>query len=297
MARKIDEPTARRLAAEAVYRSDRYLDSFNYAANISLPFFIYDGLSEPPAEGSFGYFAVNPWTGDVWALWGCHRMSTPALRKSQAAIRRHFGRRAGAIRQAAPPQARMHCRRLTLADRRLRRRAGYRIAERAIATEERDERRPGGNLPRSRATACRPARRRNRFCRQCGQCRRADRSGRARPQLGRVLFSPGKRAGAGPVSGQARLHAHSARRGRMRHRRGAREFGAGAGCPRFSGAYRLRPPIALGARRAAGRAGCGARRPRSRQPGCPAALRAADQAGLRNARRIVCRAPLRAARR
>ncbi len=90
LARKIDEPTARRLAAEAVYRSDRYLDLFNYAANMSLPFFVYDGLSEPPAEGSFGYFAVNPWTGDVWALWGCHRMSTPALRKSQAAIRRRF---------------------------------------------------------------------------------------------------------------------------------------------------------------------------------------------------------------
>ncbi|HUC60433.1 MAG TPA: hypothetical protein VMF53_00605, partial [Alphaproteobacteria bacterium] len=44
----------------------------------------------PPRDGSFGYFAVNPWTGDVWNLWGCHKMSTPALRKSQAAIRKRF---------------------------------------------------------------------------------------------------------------------------------------------------------------------------------------------------------------
>ena len=51
-------------------------------------FFVFHGLTNPPVEGSFGYFAVNPWTGDVWALWGCHRLSTPALRKSQAAIRR-----------------------------------------------------------------------------------------------------------------------------------------------------------------------------------------------------------------
>jgi len=28
----------------------------------------------------------------VWNLWGCHRLSTPAFRKSQAAIRRRFTR-------------------------------------------------------------------------------------------------------------------------------------------------------------------------------------------------------------
>jgi hypothetical protein len=39
-----------------------------------------------------GYFAVNPWTGDVWALWGYRKLSTPALRKSQAGIRRRFAR-------------------------------------------------------------------------------------------------------------------------------------------------------------------------------------------------------------
>jgi len=94
--RKIDEPTAERLAAEAVFGADKDLEFLDYDGNISSnftpPFFVFDGLTKPPAEGSFGVFAVNPWTGDVWNLWGCHRLSTPALRKSQAAIRQQFSR-------------------------------------------------------------------------------------------------------------------------------------------------------------------------------------------------------------
>jgi flagellum-specific peptidoglycan hydrolase FlgJ len=89
---KIDEPAAQRLAAEANFNADKYLGSLDYASNMGHPFFVYYGINDAPAIGGFGYFAVNPWTGDVWALWGCHRMSTPALRKSQAAIRRRFTR-------------------------------------------------------------------------------------------------------------------------------------------------------------------------------------------------------------
>jgi len=36
--------------------------------------------------GSFGDFAVNVWTGDVWDLWDCQLLSSPALQKSKAAI-------------------------------------------------------------------------------------------------------------------------------------------------------------------------------------------------------------------
>jgi hypothetical protein len=89
---KIDEPTAERLAAEGVFGGDRYLDSFDYDSHLDPPFFEYYGINDPPAEGGFGFLAVNPWTGDVWALWGCRRLATPALRKSQAAIRRRFTR-------------------------------------------------------------------------------------------------------------------------------------------------------------------------------------------------------------
>jgi hypothetical protein len=90
---KINEPTAQRLAAEAHYGADKYLDAFDYDTNRgNPPFFIFYGLNQAPAEGGFGYFAVNPWTGDAWALWGCRKLSTPALRKSQAEIRQRFTR-------------------------------------------------------------------------------------------------------------------------------------------------------------------------------------------------------------
>ncbi|MBV9859643.1 MAG: hypothetical protein JO038_06025 [Alphaproteobacteria bacterium] len=89
---KIDEPLARHLASEA-YSGDSSIEPYlEREPKISLPFITFNGLTVPPAEGSFGYFAVNPWTGDVWALWGCHRLSTPALRRSQAEIRRRFSR-------------------------------------------------------------------------------------------------------------------------------------------------------------------------------------------------------------
>lgn len=85
---KIDEQTAQRLAAEAY---DREMDPkwFDFDPGMSHRFFEFDGLNQS-SNGSFGFFAVNPWTGDVWALWGCHKLSTPALRKSQAEIRRRF---------------------------------------------------------------------------------------------------------------------------------------------------------------------------------------------------------------
>jgi hypothetical protein len=88
---QIGEPTAKRLAAEAVYGADKYLDAYDFDSNDG-SFIIFNTSSKPPAEGGFGFFAVNLWTGDVWALWGCHQLSTPALRKSQAAIRRRFTR-------------------------------------------------------------------------------------------------------------------------------------------------------------------------------------------------------------
>jgi hypothetical protein len=106
ISRKIDESTAQRLTAEAFFGADKDLEFFEYDSGVSNdftpPFFAYYGASKPPAEGSFGVFAVNPWTGDVWNLWGCHRLSTPVLRKSQAAIRRHFTREE--LKQYARPR-------------------------------------------------------------------------------------------------------------------------------------------------------------------------------------------------
>ena len=88
---KIDEATAQTLAADAVYGSTKYIHSFAYQGSdskIDPPFFVYDGIG--PVNGSFGFFAVNPWTGDVWNLWGCWKESKLASRKIQAEIRKRF---------------------------------------------------------------------------------------------------------------------------------------------------------------------------------------------------------------
>lgn len=84
----IDEQMAERLVVEA-YDHGADTGWFDYDPGMSHRFFVFDGLNLA-GNGSFGFFAVNPWTGDVWALWGCHKLSTPALRKSQAEIRRRF---------------------------------------------------------------------------------------------------------------------------------------------------------------------------------------------------------------
>jgi hypothetical protein len=87
---KLDKKSAQALAALAAGDSANPGDLDPDLPTVSPPFFVFDGISPSPAEGSFGYFAVNPWTGDVWELWGCRRLSTPALRKSQAEIRGRF---------------------------------------------------------------------------------------------------------------------------------------------------------------------------------------------------------------
>jgi hypothetical protein len=89
---KLDEKGAELLADLVVGHGVAPGDLDPSPRKFSPPFFAFYGISKPPAEGSYGYFAVNPWTGDVWGLWGCHRLTSPALRKSQAEIRRRFTR-------------------------------------------------------------------------------------------------------------------------------------------------------------------------------------------------------------
>jgi len=84
---KLDERTAQRLAAEA-YGHGKDPKWFDPDPGMGRPFFVFYGLN--PSDGGFGFFAVNPWTGDVWALWGCRKLSTAALRRSLAEIRRRF---------------------------------------------------------------------------------------------------------------------------------------------------------------------------------------------------------------
>lgn len=58
---KIDEQMALRLAAEG-YDHGVKQKWFDYDPGMSPPFFVFYGVTE--TDGSFGYFAVNPWTGE-----------------------------------------------------------------------------------------------------------------------------------------------------------------------------------------------------------------------------------------
>jgi hypothetical protein len=89
--KKLDENMASILASLAFGHQISPLDFNPENSEIAPNFFVFYGLSPPPAiMGSFGIFAVNPWTGDVWALWFCKKITSPAARNFQAQIRRLF---------------------------------------------------------------------------------------------------------------------------------------------------------------------------------------------------------------
>jgi hypothetical protein len=87
---KIDEPTACELLPLANSQASRcedydYQGDFDSAA---YPFYPYEwlGLHGDP----LGWFAVNPWTGDVWDIWNCKHITSNALKKKQDRIRQRF---------------------------------------------------------------------------------------------------------------------------------------------------------------------------------------------------------------
>jgi hypothetical protein len=88
--KKLDERTAQTLASLAFGLGTEARDYDPDNPEIAPPFFVLHGLAPSPRQGSFGFFAVNPWTGDVWALWGCWKITSPAARKMQGEIRKRF---------------------------------------------------------------------------------------------------------------------------------------------------------------------------------------------------------------
>lgn len=95
---KINEPTALRLVVEATGDPPGVFEYEGDNSPMSPPFFTYGGLGAE--AGFFGFFAVNPWTGDVWELRSCKRLSTAILHRSQAEIRKRF----------APEERKLHAR-------------------------------------------------------------------------------------------------------------------------------------------------------------------------------------------
>ena len=89
IAKKISLKDGARLAAEAVGGSSRSM--WDGDRKMVPPYYVYAWIGNG-VIAVMGYLQVNPWTGDVWDMWSCNRLSTPALTKSQARIRRQFTR-------------------------------------------------------------------------------------------------------------------------------------------------------------------------------------------------------------
>jgi hypothetical protein len=87
--KKLDVDEAEQLAYKALSgHRPRPPGTLWYEPDISLPFFTFSGAAI--LAGIDGYWAVNPWTGDVWDLWGCTRPTTPALHRALTDIRHRF---------------------------------------------------------------------------------------------------------------------------------------------------------------------------------------------------------------
>ncbi len=57
------------------------------------PFYAVESLGQK--AGTVGWYAVNPWTGDVWDYWSCNRvkrLTSPLLRRRQAEIKTRFSK-------------------------------------------------------------------------------------------------------------------------------------------------------------------------------------------------------------
>lgn len=111
--RKIDKTTAQHLAAEAVYGRDEYLEFFEYDSGVSNnftpPFFAYYGASKPPAEGSFGVFAVQPVDRRRVESLGLPSLVHPGITQiASGDPPTVHARRTETIRPPAPSQADVH---------------------------------------------------------------------------------------------------------------------------------------------------------------------------------------------
>ena len=92
---KISETIARRLVRLALAATEKAGEPFNIET-IALPwapeFMTYSGYRPGPLQDDGSsvleshYFAVNPWTGDVWESIGCILITSSAIEKEQKAI-------------------------------------------------------------------------------------------------------------------------------------------------------------------------------------------------------------------
>jgi len=93
--RQISSKAAWKLMGEAMAASGidpKGFDLVPYVNSYAPDFYSFQALPRGPgAEGSIGFFAVNPWSGYIWNLAGCRQVTSPSLKKEQARILKTSG--------------------------------------------------------------------------------------------------------------------------------------------------------------------------------------------------------------
>ena len=86
---KIKNSLAKRLAAEASSISYRSVNNFLLSDDKTNTheFIVLQYVNNWVGEG---FFAVNRWTGVVWDIWACEKVSTPKSDRSRLKIRKWF---------------------------------------------------------------------------------------------------------------------------------------------------------------------------------------------------------------
>ena len=86
----LDDGTARQLVRQALIVMKQNGPSVSlvpYTYSYAPEFWAYEAMwPNPNGSGLSGYFAVNPWTGDVWETNACQKISSPAMKKIQEAV-------------------------------------------------------------------------------------------------------------------------------------------------------------------------------------------------------------------
>jgi hypothetical protein len=88
---KISLREAKQLAYEVIKVHNAGADLINSPRSFDPDFFFF-AATWANSSGSpiIGYFAVNPWTGDVWNSAGCEHLSSKRLERLQQDIRKRF---------------------------------------------------------------------------------------------------------------------------------------------------------------------------------------------------------------
>ena len=89
---RISVDNARRLVDEVVKVHNPGATVSATQGNLDPEFYVF-GATWPNPTGSpmIGYFAVNPWTGDVWDFNACKHLESRSLKKLQDGIRKKSG--------------------------------------------------------------------------------------------------------------------------------------------------------------------------------------------------------------